>query len=178
MSGERCAAGEPSLAEGQSVAVLGSNGAGKTTLMRALAGLQPPAARGEIRFEGRSISRDAAHRRVRAGLVLVPEGRQVFPELSVRDNLRLGAFANSGANLDARIEEGCSTAFHDCGSGSASAPAFSPAASRALVAYRARPCSSTSRKGLSYGPGGERLAHSASPQPNGSRPRVFSIRTP
>ena len=92
------------VGEGQSVAVLGSNGAGKTTLMRALAGLEPPAARGEIRFQGRSIARDAAHRRVRAGLVLVPEGRQVFPELSVRDNLRLGAFANSGANLDARIE--------------------------------------------------------------------------
>ena len=92
------------VSEGQSVAVLGSNGAGKTTLMRALAGLEPPPARGEIRFQGRSISRDAAHRRVRAGLVLVPEGRQVFPELSVRDNLRLGAFATSGANLDTRIE--------------------------------------------------------------------------
>ncbi|MFL5082132.1 MAG: ATP-binding cassette domain-containing protein [Microvirga sp.] len=92
------------VGEGQSVAVLGSNGAGKTTLMRALAGLEPPTARGEIRFEGRSISREPAHRRVRAGLVLVPEGRQVFPELSVRDNLRLGAFTNAGANLDARIE--------------------------------------------------------------------------
>jgi branched-chain amino acid transport system ATP-binding protein len=84
--------------------VLGSNSAGKTTSMRALAGLAPPAAQGEIRLYGRPISRDAAHRRVRAGLVLVPEGRQVFPELSVRDNLRLGAFTKPSPDLDARIE--------------------------------------------------------------------------
>lgn len=90
--------------ERQSLAILGSNGAGKTTLMRALAGLEPPTATGEVRLAGRSIGRAPAHRRVRAGLVLVPEGRQVFPELTVRDNLRLGAFTRLEKEIEGGIE--------------------------------------------------------------------------
>jgi ABC-type branched-subunit amino acid transport system ATPase component len=90
--------------DGESVAILGANGAGKTTLMRALAGLSPPSASGEIRLGDRSLAGVRAHRRVAAGLVLVPEGRQVFPELSVRDNLRLGAFTRRGPDLEDRIE--------------------------------------------------------------------------
>jgi len=78
------------VASGQLVAVLGANGAGKSTLMRALAGLHRPV-RGGIALEGADLVRLPAHRVVARGVVLVPEGRQVFPELSVRDNIRLGA---------------------------------------------------------------------------------------
>jgi ABC-type branched-subunit amino acid transport system ATPase component/ABC-type branched-subunit amino acid transport system permease subunit len=73
------------------VAVLGANGAGKSTLMRALSGLLRPVA-GGIALGGEDIAGLPAHKVAARGLVLVPEGRQVFPELSVLDNLRLGAF--------------------------------------------------------------------------------------
>ncbi|MFC3441876.1 ATP-binding cassette domain-containing protein [Sphingobium rhizovicinum] len=76
---------------GESVALLGANGTGKSTLMRILSGLMT-VKDGHLRMEGRQINDWSAMARVRAGLVLVPEGRQVFPELSVRDNLRLGAY--------------------------------------------------------------------------------------
>jgi branched-chain amino acid transport system ATP-binding protein len=71
-------------------ALLGGNGAGKTTLMKTLAGLLPVRA-GRIRFLGEAIGMRASNERVLAGLVLVPEGRMVFPSLTVRENLRLGA---------------------------------------------------------------------------------------
>jgi ABC-type branched-subunit amino acid transport system ATPase component/ABC-type branched-subunit amino acid transport system permease subunit len=77
---------------GEVVAVLGANGAGKSTLMRALAGLHRPVS-GGIALEGRELSAEPAHRVVRRGVALVPEGRQVFPELSVLDNLALGAYS-------------------------------------------------------------------------------------
>ncbi|MEM8664347.1 MAG: ABC transporter ATP-binding protein, partial [Pseudomonadota bacterium] len=76
---------------GEAVAIIGANGAGKTTLMKAVAGILPPSA-GCIVHEGEDITRMPAHLRVARGLALVPEGRQVFGPLSVRDNLRLGAF--------------------------------------------------------------------------------------
>jgi ABC-type branched-subunit amino acid transport system ATPase component/ABC-type branched-subunit amino acid transport system permease subunit len=85
------------------VAVLGANGAGKTTMMRALSGLLRPTG-GSIKLEGREISALPAHRIARAGVVLVPEGRQVFPELSVVDNLLLGAYALSASDAAADIE--------------------------------------------------------------------------
>ena len=75
---------------GRVTALLGANGAGKTTLMKALAGTLK-ATRGRIRLMGTDITRARCDRRVLAGMVLVPEGRMVFPGLSVRDNLRLGA---------------------------------------------------------------------------------------
>jgi ABC-type branched-subunit amino acid transport system ATPase component len=78
--------------EGETVAVLGPNGAGKSTLMRAIAGLHRPVD-GGIALAGEDISRQPAHRIVARGVVLVPEGRQVFGELSVLDNLKLGAFS-------------------------------------------------------------------------------------
>jgi branched-chain amino acid transport system ATP-binding protein len=77
------------VAAGEIVTVLGANGAGKSTLMKAVAGLVAPA-RGEIRFEGQSITRLGAHRRTAIGIALVPEGRMVFTPLTVRENLRLG----------------------------------------------------------------------------------------
>jgi branched-chain amino acid transport system ATP-binding protein len=72
------------------VSVIGPNGAGKTTLLRAISGLLRPSA-GEVRFRGSVMNGIAAHRVVRAGLVHCPEGRRPFPEMSVADNLLLGA---------------------------------------------------------------------------------------
>ncbi|MEX1109961.1 MAG: ABC transporter ATP-binding protein [Dongiaceae bacterium] len=87
--------------EGTITALVGANGAGKTTLMRVIAGLLAPSA-GAIRFAGKDVTQAPTHRRVAAGLALVPEGRQVFPYLSVAENLRLGAWA-------ARKEEAATT---------------------------------------------------------------------
>ena len=92
--------------DGEMVAVLGANGAGKSTLMRAIAGLHRPVG-GEIALDGGDLAREPAHRVVRRGAVLVPEGRQVFAELSVLDNLALGAFSRKTwdrAEVDAMLE--------------------------------------------------------------------------
>ena len=78
------------LNAGETVAMIGANGAGKSTLMRAIAGLHAPVA-GTIRLEGRDITHLPAHRRVAAGIVLVPEGRRLFGSLTLEDNLRIGA---------------------------------------------------------------------------------------
>ncbi|HEX6441481.1 MAG TPA: branched-chain amino acid ABC transporter ATP-binding protein/permease [Stellaceae bacterium] len=87
--------------QGEMLAVLGPNGAGKSTLMRALSGLLRPVS-GSVRFAGTEVAAAPAHRVAREGLVLVPEGRLVFPRLSVRDNLRLGAGVRP--DRDAAIE--------------------------------------------------------------------------
>jgi branched-chain amino acid transport system ATP-binding protein len=79
------------VGEGETVAVIGANGAGKSTLLAAVAGLLRPAA-GEVRYDGRPIGRLPAHRRVAAGISLVPEGRRIFPNLTVEENLRIGAY--------------------------------------------------------------------------------------
>jgi branched-chain amino acid transport system ATP-binding protein len=76
--------------EGEVVAVLGGNGAGKTTTLRAISGVV--AKSGEIRFAGERIKRASPERAARLGIAHVPEGRGIFTELSVRDNLRLGAY--------------------------------------------------------------------------------------
>ena len=81
------------LARGEIVGVLGRNGMGKTTLVRAIMGLVRPSA-GRIAFAGREIGALAPHRVARAGIALVPEGRQVFPNLSVDEHL--GAFHRRG----------------------------------------------------------------------------------
>ncbi|HEX9775623.1 MAG TPA: ABC transporter ATP-binding protein [Actinomycetota bacterium] len=75
--------------EGEMVALLGANGAGKTTTLRAASGLLAPA-RGEITFGGRPIGRTPAHKVVRLGLAHMPEGRELFPEMTVLENLKLG----------------------------------------------------------------------------------------
>ena len=78
------------VARGETVAVLGPNGAGKSTLMKSLSGLIRPVF-GDIAFAGKALARLPAYRVARAGLILVPEGRQVFSRLTVAENLRLGA---------------------------------------------------------------------------------------
>jgi branched-chain amino acid transport system ATP-binding protein len=83
---------------GEIVTLIGANGAGKTTLMHAISGVQPITG-GAIRFQGRSIERLPAHLRVAAGISQVPEGRQVFDPLSVKDNLRLGAWSRRSTDL-------------------------------------------------------------------------------
>jgi branched-chain amino acid transport system ATP-binding protein len=75
---------------GQVVAVIGANGAGKSTLLRSIAGLMHPR-RGGIRFEGKPISCAPAFDVVKRGIALVPEGRRLFPSLSVEENLRIGS---------------------------------------------------------------------------------------
>lgn len=77
------------------VALVGANGAGKSTLLKTIAGLQH-ARSGSIRFNGEAIDSLPAYRVVEAGVVLVPEGRRVFPDMTVEENLRLGAFIRSG----------------------------------------------------------------------------------
>jgi branched-chain amino acid transport system ATP-binding protein len=79
---------------GEIVAVVGANGAGKSTLLKSIAGLV--AADGAITFEGQSLRRMPAHRIARLGVCMVPEGRRLFPRLSVEDNLRLGAYTKRG----------------------------------------------------------------------------------
>jgi branched-chain amino acid transport system ATP-binding protein len=79
------------VSEGQTVAVIGANGAGKTTFLSALAGALP-VARGAVRFAGRAVGGEPAHALVEQGIVLVPEGRKVFPSLSVQENLEIGAY--------------------------------------------------------------------------------------
>jgi ABC-type branched-subunit amino acid transport system ATPase component len=95
---------ETEVAAGELVAVLGANGAGKSTLMRALSGLNRPV-EGAVLLLGESIESYTASRIARQGLVLVPEGRQIFPELSVIDNLRLGAYARPSPDLAATTEQ-------------------------------------------------------------------------
>ena len=86
-------------------AVLGRNGVGKTTLLKCLAGLLP-ARSGSIRFDGVDITRLPPHERARLGLGYVPQGREIFPRLTVEENLRLGlATRPRGATIPARIYE-------------------------------------------------------------------------
>ena len=80
------------LSEGEIVTLIGANGAGKTTTLRAIMGLVP-AAGGEVRYGGEPTRGKRTHRLVREGLVLVPEGRIVFANLTVRENLEMGAYA-------------------------------------------------------------------------------------
>jgi branched-chain amino acid transport system ATP-binding protein len=92
------------LAQGEIVTLIGANGAGKTTTLRAIMGLVP-ASDGEIRYNGRPTGSTATHKLVRDGLVLVPEGRIVFANLSVRENLEMGAYARRDSGVAADYEK-------------------------------------------------------------------------
>ena len=88
-----------SVPGGQITAVLGANGAGKTTLLRAVSGLVRPKA-GSVHLEGQDITRTPVEQMVRRGMAHVPEGRGVIAELTVEENLRLGALVVKGAQQD------------------------------------------------------------------------------
>lgn len=90
--------------QGELVTLLGSNGAGKSSLLKAISGVLRPR-RGSISLDGEEISGLPPHQIVQRGIVQVPEGRQVFPELTVQENLRMGAFARKDPEGVARDME-------------------------------------------------------------------------
>ncbi len=91
--------------EGSIVCIIGSNGAGKTTILRAISGLERPS-RGEIWFDGERIDGAATHEIVRRGIAQVPSGRRLFPEMTVLDNLRMGAYQRRDrAGIEQGLEE-------------------------------------------------------------------------
>ena len=93
--------------EGELVAIIGANGAGKTTLLMAVSGVVP-ARKGEVRFADRRITGLAPHEIVRLGIGHAPEGRRLFPRLTVRENLELGGFAqDDAARVRRDIDEAC-----------------------------------------------------------------------
>jgi branched-chain amino acid transport system ATP-binding protein len=91
---------------GEIVTLIGANGAGKTTLMHAISGVQP-ITDGAIRYEGEAIEQRPAHARVGLGISQVPEGRQVFEPLSVKDNLMLGAWSRRNDSLKEELARVC-----------------------------------------------------------------------
>ncbi|WP_295533255.1 ABC transporter ATP-binding protein [uncultured Thioclava sp.] len=89
---------------GEIVTVVGANGAGKTTLLQCLSGTQPVSA-GRIHFRGDELTSVPAYRRLRRGLAQSPEGRQIFTNLSVEENLRLGAFLFTDERVDRDMQD-------------------------------------------------------------------------
>jgi branched-chain amino acid transport system ATP-binding protein len=90
--------------EGELVTLLGSNGAGKTTMMRAISGLRPLSS-GSVWFDGKDVSKVKAHRRVTDGLIQAPEGRGVFPGMTVTENLEMGCYGRKFANRSEHREQ-------------------------------------------------------------------------
>jgi branched-chain amino acid transport system ATP-binding protein len=90
---------------GEIVTLIGANGAGKTTILRVISGMKPPAG-GSVRFSGQDVSRVPAHEIVARGVSHVPEGRQVFPFMTVKENLSLGAYTpRARGNVKRLMEE-------------------------------------------------------------------------
>lgn len=89
---------------GEVVTIVGANGAGKSTTLRTIAGLITPTA-GRISFEGQDITRTAAHEVVDLGITLIPEGRQLFPDMTVRENLLMGAYRKAARAAQAETLE-------------------------------------------------------------------------
>jgi branched-chain amino acid transport system ATP-binding protein len=87
------------VAEGETVAVIGANGAGKSTLLRTVAGLQDRAT-GTVSFDGRPLDGVPTHRRLALGIAMVPEGRRIFPSLTVEENLKVGAARGRSGRWD------------------------------------------------------------------------------
>lgn len=92
------------LERGKLTALVGSNGVGKTTLLRTVVGLLRPW-QGSIRFDNRDVTRTSPHAKAAQGIVMVPEGRQLFPSMTVYENLEMGAFTRRAkANFDENLE--------------------------------------------------------------------------
>ena len=91
------------VAKGELVCLIGANGAGKTSTLRAICGLLPARA-GSVRYEGAEISHMPVYELPRRGLVMVPEGRGIFPQLTVAENLSMGAFARNDAGIADDVE--------------------------------------------------------------------------
>ncbi len=91
------------IRSGEIVALIGNNGAGKTTMLRAIAGLLKPE-QGAVLLRGQSIGGLASHEIMRMGVSLVPEGRRIFPRLTVMENLEMGAYARRPADLGREYE--------------------------------------------------------------------------
>ena len=123
---------------GEIVTIIGANGAGKSTLLKAVAGLEP-AQDGRITFMDRDITQLPAHQRVGLGLALSPEGRGVFADQTVYDNLLLGGYARRKDRdaIAAGVERGYAL-FRDCANGATSWPARCPAASSRCWRWRGR----------------------------------------
>jgi branched-chain amino acid transport system ATP-binding protein len=98
------------ISKGEIVSLLGTNGMGKSTLMRTIAGLMPPL-QGMITFNGEIINGMTTEYIVRLGLALVPQGKLLFPTMTVKDNLRLGAYHLRGKSAKHEIEEAFATVF-------------------------------------------------------------------
>jgi len=92
-----------SLEKGEIVTLIGANGAGKSTTLRAIMGLVPPVS-GSVQYEGSSLTGTPTHEIVRSGMTLVPEGRAIFANLSVRENLVLGAFVRRDGEVEADLQ--------------------------------------------------------------------------
>jgi branched-chain amino acid transport system ATP-binding protein len=91
------------VAPGKITCILGANGAGKSTLIRAILGLTPPR-RGEVLWDGRNLAGQKTHQIIASGIACIPEGRKVFPRMSVAENLALGAYLETdGARVRKRL---------------------------------------------------------------------------
>lgn len=114
--------------KGQIVTILGANGAGKTTILKTVSGVMDPQ-KGSVLFDGKAIHGMDPDRVMRLGLSHVPEGREVFPFLSVRENLRMGAYTRSDPGGSPRTSRWCTSTFRCCRRAPTSAPARCPGAS-------------------------------------------------
>ena len=92
------------VAEGEVVTIVGANGAGKTTTLRTISGLIKPTA-GKIIFDGQDITKVSSHETVELGITLIPEGRQLFPDMSVRENLKMGAYRKGARASQSQLME-------------------------------------------------------------------------
>ncbi|MEI4263136.1 ABC transporter ATP-binding protein [Roseovarius sp. D0-M9] len=92
------------VSEGEVVTIVGANGAGKTTTLRTISGLIKPTA-GKITFDGQDITRLSSHETVELGITLIPEGRQLFPDMTVRENLQMGAYRKGARASQSQLME-------------------------------------------------------------------------
>ena len=114
--------------EGEIVTLLGANGAGKSTTLRSINGLNRPR-QGSIHFEGSDITASPAHEIVKRGIAQSPEGRRLFPRMSVTENLEMGAFQRNDRAGSRRTWTAFSSCSRACKSGAIRRPGRCPAAS-------------------------------------------------